>query len=215
MKQEIDLSSLSAEQLQEALAKKQKAEQTKREKEEKEYIIGRDASIMNLVDKALDLELRLQAFKEECHEVLEMQEIKLTEYGKMRKNSKGGFSLTHSNGTRRVTRLRRTEPLWDERAVKATEMIKEFLHDTVKKRNIKLFEILVSFIEKNKDGDLEYSRVMNLIKHEDKYDDPRWLEGLKLIKESFNYRLKGFGYEFKVTDKDERWRNIDLSFTSI
>ena len=205
----------STQELKEMLAKQQKADRKKREKEERNYIIDRDARIMNLVDKALDLELKLQAFKEECHEVMEIQEESLRTFGKLNKKSKGGFSITHSNGTRRVTRIRRTEPLWSELADKAEILIKEFLADTVKKKDQKLFEILLGFIEKNKEGRLEYRQVMNLVKHEDKYDDPRWLEGLRLIKESFNYRLKGYGYEFKVEDEDHKFRNIEMSFSSI
>ena len=205
----------SIEELQEMLAKQKKVDQKKREKEEDKYIHDRDTRVMELVDIALDLEVQMQAFKQKCHETLEEQENELKTLGKLNKKSKGGYSITHSNGTRRVTRLRRTEPFWDERAEKAIVLIKEFLYGTVKKRNVKLFDILITFIEKNKQGDLEYARVMNLIRHEDKYDDPRWKEGLKLIKDSFNNRMKGYSYEFKVEDKDKKFRNVELSFTSI
>ncbi len=163
----------------------------------------------------LDLEKALKAFKKKCHDTMDLQEEGLKEFGKISKRSKGGFSITHSTGTRRVTRVRRMEPLWDERAIKATELIKDFLFDKVKKSNRKLFEVLLTFIERDKNGNLEYSKVMNLIKHEDKWSDPRWVEGLKLVKDSFSYRLRGYNYEFKIADKDGKFKNIELSFASI
>ena len=62
---------------------------------------------------------------------------------------------------------------------------------------------------------MEYGRVMNLLKHEDKYDDPRWLEGLRLLKDSYSNHLKGFGYEFKTRGTNGKWYNIVLNFSSI
>ncbi|MGY0034419.1 hypothetical protein [Pedobacter sp. NJ-S-72] len=69
--------------------------------------------------------------------------------------------------------------------------------DAIKKRDVKLYEILIKFLEKNQNGDLEYSAVFGLMEHEDKFDDPRWLEGLRLLKQSYTVTLKCFGYEFK------------------
>ena len=73
----------------------------------------------------------------------------------------------------------------------------------------------MGFLEKNQDGDLEYSDVMNLYKHENEFNDPRWKEGLKLIKESFSNHLKGYGYEFKVKADDGKWQKLYLNFSSL
>jgi hypothetical protein len=140
---------------------------------------------------------------------------KLAGYGKIRGNSKGGFSITNSDDTMRITRRRDTEPVWDERSTKAIELIKDFLSDTIKKRDLKLYEILIGFLERNEKGDLEYNRVMDLYKHEDKFDDPRWKEGLRLIKESYSNHLKGFGYEFKIKNESGKWENLLLNFSSL
>jgi len=147
--------------------------------------------------------------------VMEQQAEKLSAYGEMPGKSKGGFSVTHSDGEQRVTRIRKTQPFWDERSVKAQELIHDFLHDTVKKRDVKIFEILISYIQKNENGNLEYDRVMNLLNHEDKFTDPRWVEGLRLIKESYRVNLRGYGYEFKKKGTDGKWETLDLSFAGL
>ncbi|MDO6808114.1 DUF3164 family protein [Zobellia galactanivorans] len=205
---------LTAEELEQLLAKKKAAKKAAEEKARKAYEAKRDKTVGELVTKALELEQQLEQFKHMCHISMEEHAVELQNYGKLRSNSKGGFSLTDSTGTLRITRRRDTEPNWDERSTKAVTLIKDFLGDTIKKRDLDLYEILMSFLEKNQNGDLEYGRVMNLWQHEDKYNDPRWKEGLRLIKESFNNHLKGYGYEFKTRATDTKWQSINLTFAS-
>lgn len=210
-----DPSDMTTAELEQLLKKRKANEAKKREAEKVAYEAHRDKVVANILTTARALHRELEEFKRYCHIEMDKQAIKLSEYGKIRSNSKGGFSVTNSTDDFRVTRRRDTEPVWDERSNKAQELIKDFLADTIKKRDKKLYEILLGFIERNQNGDLEYSRVMDLLKHEDKYDDPRWKEGLKLIKESFSNHLKGFGYEFKIKGEDGKWQNILLNFSSL
>lgn len=203
------------EQLEARLRRMKDDDKKKKEKARKDYITKRDTITENIITTAKQLFTELSEFKTYCHVNMDEQAKSLAEYGELKSTSKGGFSITNSEGDMRVTRRRDTEPTWDERSLKAIELIKEFLGDTIKKRDIKLFEILMSFLERNDKGDLEYSRVMDLYKHEDKFDDPRWKEGLRLIKESYSSHLKGFGYEFKVKGDDGKWKSLLLSFAGI
>jgi hypothetical protein len=215
MEQLVDITKLTAAELKEYTKKAEAKENDKLEKERIAYETNRDNIISKITETANALSRELSEFKTFCHIEMEKQELKLTEYGKLRANSKGGFSITSSCGNMRVTRRRDTEPAWDERASKAIGLIKDFLADTVKKRDVKLYEILLSFLERNSKGDLEYSRVMDLYKHENKFDDDRWLEGLRLIKQSFTNHLKGYGYEFKIKNEETgKLESILLNFSS-
>jgi hypothetical protein len=206
---------LSTSELEALLKTRKAAEANKLEKERVDYEKNRDGKVLAMVTTAKALFKELGEFKQYCHIEMDAQGVKLSEYGKIRSNSKGGFSISDTEDTMRVKRRRDTEPSWDERSTKAIELIKEFLGDAIKKRDVKMYEILMGFLERNANGDLEYSRVMDLYKHEDKFDDPRWKEGLRLIKESFSNHLKGFGYEFKFKDENGHWQNILLNFSSI
>ena len=208
-------SELTAEELKALLANKEKQEKAAKEEARKNYEVERDSAIGSLISEAYRLSVMLKAFKDEAHKVMEEQAEKLEQYGGIRSNSKGGFSLTDSKGNQRVTRRRDTEPVWDERATKGVDLLKDFLGDTVKKRDLKLYEILIKFLERNEKGDLEYAKVMDLLQHEDKFDDPRWVEGLKLVKEGYSISLKAFGYEFKVKGTDGKWGSLVLNFSSI
>lgn len=209
------VSQLSTKELEALLAGKKASEKKQRENERKIYEKEKDATVEDLFIEALELGLATARFKEKCHVVMQMQHEKLSNYGGIRSNSKGGFELTHSNGDKAIRRRRDTDPKWDERATKAVELIKDFLGDTVKKRDADLHDILMDFIERNEAGDLEFSKVMNLFKHQDKFNDPRWINGLQLIKESYSQSFKAYGYEFRQKGRGGKMESITLNFSSL
>ncbi len=212
----VNIYELPTDQLEAILKQRKDGEALQRKKEKADYEKNRDIVVSHLVAKGEVLFNQLIAFKQECHTEMDKQAAKLAAYGKLRSNSKGGFTVTNSDNTMRLTRRRDTEPKWDERSAKAVELIKDFLGDTIKKRDVKLYEILIGFIQRNNEGDLEYAKVMELYQHEDKFDDPRWKEGLQLMKESYSNHLKGFGYEIKILDpKTGKWKNLVLNFSSL
>lgn len=211
----VDLSTLSAEELEQALAKKKSEDAAKKASEKKQYEQERDNLVANLIGFAKKQAQSLSEFKELCHDSFDTMKERLDNYGALRANSKGGFALVSSCGNFKAVRTRATQPHWDERSQKAVELIVDFLETTIKKRDKKLFSILFSFIKKNEKGELEYSRVMNLLQHRDKYNDPRWVEGLNLIQESYSSNLKGYQYEFYTKDEEEKWSRINLQFSSI
>ena len=213
---EKPVSEMTTKELEEFLKKKKSEEAAKRERERVKYEKERDTAIGQLMEAAREASLALARLKSMATSVMDGQHMKLEEYGALRKNSKGGFNVTNSAGTARVTRRIDSDPKWDERAEKGVELIKEFLADAVKKRDKKLFEILLSFLERNKKGDLEYAKVLTLMQHRDKYSDERWLEGLRLLEESYSLIRKGFAYYFEVKEKEgDKWQKVELNFHGV
>lgn len=209
------INELSTADLKTLLAKREKEEKAAKEAAKKDYEVTKNIKVESLYDEAREIALLLERFKSKCHIVMEEQSEKLKEYGGIRSNSKGGFSLLHTDGLTRVTRRRDTNPTWDERATKAVELIKDFLLDKVKKRDVKTFTLLMGFIEKNKAGDLEYAKVMDLFKHQDLFDDERWINGLNLIKESYSQHFKAYTYDFSQKNGTGKWQNLSLNFSSL
>lgn len=208
-------SELSTAELERMLAERKLNEKKQREKEREDYEKDKDHHVLELYNDAVGLSDILRQFKDKVCEVMDNQALKMADYGLIRGNSKGGFSVVHTSNDVKITRRRDTDPVWDERAVKATALIKEFLMDTVKKRDVKLFEILISFLEKNKAGEMEYAKVFNLLQHEDKFDDDRWQEGLRLLKESYSLGLKGYSYQFFGKDGEGKWQGLELNFSAL
>ncbi len=210
-----NLSELSTAEIKALLATREKDEKALLAKEQIQYVTERDHSIESLMTEALTLAQTISDYKAKVHSVMDAQAKKLASYGKLNGKSKGGFSISNTASTYRITRRRDTEPTWDERADKAVELIKEFMASVVKKRDVKLYEILLKFLEKNEAGDLEYAKVFGLMEHEDKFEDPRWKEGLRLLKQSYSVSLKCFGYEFKRKNTAGKWDSLVLNFSSL
>ena len=207
---------LSNEELEQVIAHRKKAEKAKAEKERKDYEESRDDDAIYLFQATSALAENMKVIKNECHEILQKHQEKLNEYGSIRSNSKGGFSMVSTDKKIKIRRRRDTQPSWDERSTKALELIHAFLNDFVKKREQKMFEILMGFLVKNKKGDLEYSSVMNLLPHEDKFDDNRWKEGLRLIKQSYSSYLKGYQYDFEfLNETTGKYEKIELNFSAL
>ncbi|WP_284461688.1 DUF3164 family protein [Chryseobacterium sp.] len=206
---------LSAEEMEAVLGHKRKLEFERQEREKRAYESERDTDMGELVALAMEIENKSALLKQLTHSKMEKHQEKLNNYGKIRSNSKGGFSLMHSDKTIRIKRRRDTQPTWDERSTKALELIHAFLYDTVKKRDRDLFEMLIGFLVKNKKGDLDYASVMNLLSHETRFDDARWKEGLRLLKQSYSNFLKGYQYDFEKQNSEGRFERIELNFSAL
>lgn len=211
----VDLGAIPADQLRAALAKADAKAKKTQDRKRKKYEKERHENVCSLMTEAMLLHQELQNFKQKVHQTMEEQALELAAYGEIRSNSKGGFQVKSNGDQYRIRRTRDTQPTWDERSNKAVELIKDFLQDTVKKRAEKEFNLIMSFLEKNKAGDLEYQKVMMLLTHQDNYSDPRWSEGLRLLRESYKVVLKGFGYYFDIKNEDEKWEAVSLNFSSI
>jgi len=209
------LAGLSVEEIEQVLASAKKQEKDKRVKEQKAYEKTKDNHVELLMAEAKEIALLMTRFKAKVHAIMDVQAEKLAQYGKIRTSSKGGFQVTHSDGTQRIVRRRDTMPVWDEKATKGVELIKAFLGDVIKKRDVELYEILIKFLEKNKKGDMEYAKVFELLEHEDKFTDQRWLEGLRLLKESFKSGFKGYAYEFKTLAASGKFESLALNFYNL
>ncbi|MBB4807436.1 hypothetical protein HNP38_002742 [Chryseobacterium defluvii] len=206
---------LSEKEMETVLKYKRKTEADRLERERLAYETERDTDMGELIALAMEIENKSNLLKQLTHDKMEKHQEKLNEYGKIRSNSKGGFSLMHSNKTIRIKRRRDTQPTWDERSTKALELIHAFLYDTVKKRDKDLFEMLIGFLVKNKKGDLDYASVMNLLSHETRFDDARWKEGLRLLKQSYSNFLKGYQYDFEKQNTEGKFERIELNFSAL
>lgn len=206
---------LTEQELELLLQKKREQKRKDREHKKKAYESNRDVAVSTLMAEATQLHKLLKEFKGKVKETMTKQHAALADHGGIRANSLGGFTITHGNNELRVRQYRDTEPNWDERAGKAVELLKDFLGDAVKKRDKDMYDILMSFLERNQKGDLEYSKVFQLIQHREKYQDERWVKGLELLEESFSNHLKGFGYVFQVKDEHDKWQSLSLNFSSL
>jgi hypothetical protein len=210
---ENQVKDLTVEELEQMLQEKKAAETAKRAKERELYELERTTFVNKVFGEAVAYNEIMRDFKNNLHKEFVKWEERLNEYGGIRSNSKGGFSLVSADGQKKVTRIRATKPEWDERSKKGEALIIAFLSDKIKDE--KIHKLVMSFLERNEQGELEYARVMNLLNMKSDFDDERWLEGLTLMQESYSLNLRAYNYLFKQLDETGKWRNVDINFSSI
>lgn len=193
--------------------KEQIAEMNRKRGDYEKYV---ESNTSRLVRKAIKLNTILTTFFANSTTILEEMREKLNEYGAIRSNSKGGFTLKTDDGKYKVVYRYSTTCDWDERAEKAEELLKDFLFDVLKKRDKEMFEVILGLIEKNKEGKLELSRIQTLYAKESLFSDPRWVEAIRLFKESFRPVDSKMRLEFyKRSDVSKKWEPIVLNISSL
>ncbi|KQC30202.1 DUF3164 family protein [Flagellimonas eckloniae] len=203
------------EELEEMLAKKKADKRNAQERERKRYEKEKDYVANNIFSLAKQASEFMADVKKTCGVEMNKMAAELENYGKFPVKSKGGFSIDNAAKTVRITRTRDTQPHWDERSEKGAQLIKDFLADSIKKKDKDGYEMLMELLTKNEAGQLEYSRVMVILQSEDRFSDARWHEGIKLLKESYSIHMKGFGYRFKFKNANGNWETLDMNFSSL
>lgn len=211
----IDLTNPTIEQLEALLAEKRKEEKAKKMRARESYEAGRDTLVEQLVARAKVLNDQMRDFKQYAIDQLEAFRETANDYGDIRRNSKGGFSLRHRVTGEMVSLDRNSIPEYDERAASAEGLLKEFLEDKVKKRDLPTYRTIMALMERNKQGDLTPSRIASLLKVKDNYDDPRWIKAMELFEESFRIREISYSVSFYRKDSMQKDQAIVLTFASI
>jgi hypothetical protein len=211
----IDLSQIPTADLEAYLAEKKKQERIEKLKARESYEAGRDVLVAQLVARAKVLNDQMRDFKQYAIDQLEAFRETANDYGDIRKNSKGGFSLRHRASGEMVSLDRNSVPEYDERAASAEELLKEFLEDKVKKRDLPTYRTIMALMERNKQGDLTPSRIGSLLKVKDNYDDARWIKAMELFEESFRIREISYSVSFFRKDSMQKDQAIVLTFASI
>lgn len=215
MTKTIDLSKMSAADLEAALKEKRDQERRDREARKAGYEAERHDLVVRLAKQAEELSIRLAEFKTIAVRQLEEFRKRAEEYGDIRSNSKGGFSIRNANGTYKVAYERNVVSEYDERADLAESLLREFLSDMVKKRDAQAYEIITGLLERGKRGDFNPAAVNALLKMKDKYTDERWVKAMALFIESFNTRLISMNVSFFKKNAMDKDVLIPLTFASI
>lgn len=211
----MDVQELSLQELEAALAVKKKEEREKKAMKKAVYEQDRDRLVENLLSRAKVLHNQMRDYKQYCMEQLEKFRGEALEYGDIRSNSKGGFSLRHEKSQDMVVLERNSIPEYDERAQMAESLIKEFLEDTVKKKDLQTYKTIAALLERNKKGDYTPGRVASLLKIKDNYSDPRWVKAMELYEEGFRIREISYSVSFYTKDQMGKDKALVLTFASI
>mgnify|MGYP001627236097 CR=1 FL=1 len=208
-----DVSTAELERIVEARKKQETdAEKAKREAYEK----NKNNLVYALCHFGIQLNDELLEFKQKAFNELRKFYEEMKAYGDVKEANKGNFSIKSADGKYMIKYSRQAIGSFDERANLAEQKLREFLAETVKKREKAIYELVMGLLERNKlSGDFDSNNIQKLYKLEDKFDHPLWKESIKLFKESFNETGTNYYARFFAQDSTGKFKNIDLNFSSL
>ena len=207
----IDISQLSTEQLEAALAKKKEAERQKREKQRKSYESLKKETIDDLAPVAEELSLSIVRFRDKAFTQLGSLYELLQDYSKRHQDGKGNFKI--ENEEFKILFKRQGKGTFDERSEQAEKHIIDFLN-TKYDGDLDTKDLILSLMERKK-GDLDINMIQKLYSMEDRFDDENWREGIRLLKESYSFRHSKDYISFFKKGRNNQWEGINLNFSSI
>ena len=199
----------------ETLYLQHKAEKEKQsEDKRKAYEELRNSVVSDCIAQANEMSSKMKLYHSKMMPTMLAFGDLMREFGDMNKKSKGGFSIMSDDCNSRVTLHRRNIGEFNELADMAENHIGEFLERSIKTASANAYELIVTLLERKK-GRIEYSRAMQILTYENKFDDADWKKGCELLRQSFVVTSSKYYLEFEVKNEEGAWERIDLNFASL
>lgn len=153
------------------------------------------------------------AFKKWLDEETQSFKELMRSYGQLK--SDGQASMTVTDGDMRLKVKQNKVKAFDERADMAAERLVNYLKayaaQSDKGSDEPMYQLAMTLLERNKQGDLDYKSISKLYEMEGKFDE-EYSEIMNLFRESNLVTQTVVNYYFEKKDKDGVWRRIEPSF---
>lgn len=211
----IDLSQLSDEQkealLNQLKADKQNSRQQKREAYEglrRDFLAGVEKKVTEVTDT-------VTAFKGWLDDEVKAFVDVLKEYGKLKTDDQQSFTIT-GDGFRLEVNSNKVKG-FDERADVAADRLIDFLNAYIDTKDTgkddPMYQLAMTLLERNKQGDLDYKSISKLYELEDKFGSAEYSEIMSLFKESNVVQRTSLNYYFyQLNPATNVWERIEPSF---
>lgn len=137
----------------------------------------------------------------------------MREYGHLRKDGQMSFTLVE--GDFKVEVRSNKVKSFDERADVAAERLMEYLKTYIsgssKGADDPLYQLAMSLLERNRQGDLDYKSISKLYELENKFDD-EYKAIMDLFRESNVVQSTAINYYFWERDENNVWHRVEPSF---
>jgi len=201
------------EQLRKELAELEAQERTDRDKERDAYQALKEDTVNELVSKAETLTIALYEFKQQAFSDAQAVYQVLQDYSERHSDGKGNFTIENKEKTRRLSYKKQGKPSFDEKSHQAEKHIIDFVEK--KFSDDKDTRDLIMSLMERKNGSLDIDLIQKLYAMEDRFDDPNWKKGIKLLKESYSYNHSKDYINFEIKDDKGEWKPIVLQFSRV
>lgn len=211
----IDLSQLSDEQ-KEALLNQLKADKQNTRQQKREAYEGLRRDFLDNVEKKVtEVTDTVTAFKGWLDDEVKAFVDVLKEYGKLKTDDQQNFTIT-GDGFRLEVNSNKVKG-FDERADVAADRLIDFLNAYIDTKDTgkddPMYQLAMTLLERNKQGDLDYKSISKLYELEDKFGSAEYSEIMALFKESNVVQRTALNYYFyQLNPTTNVWERIEPSF---
>lgn len=195
-------------------AKKKAAEKRKANREAYAKLV--DDEIDSVLPELQDLSERIRVVKGSVYssfiEVLKMKSevMGLTQEGQR------SHTFTNSRGDRRITLGTHTIDGYRDTVEDGIAMVQEYIQSLAQDENSRaLVKAVLRLLSRDQAGNLKASRVLQLRRMAEESGNERFIEGVKIIEESYQPALTKQYIRAEYKDEKGQWRIVPLSVTEV
>lgn len=210
---------ITAEEMEEykALKKKQeKEEQAQLQAEERKvYREMAMQTVDEMFPKVKQLNATLRQGRQEVWEAFEaIINAKCDLFSEKLREGQRSHSFMSSDGTKRIIIGRHQRDNWDDTVEAGIAQVKEYVSSLAKDRETEtLVSMLLELLAKDRQGNLQVDKVLQLAKYAQESDSDLFKEGVRIIQESYRPELTKLFIRAEERGEEGKWVNIPLNIT--
>lgn len=183
----------------------------------KELVLIEDALTDEIVNEAIELQIRMAAFKNKCIDKMgEFVELSMDEYGaKSAMGKKGNLTLRTFDGSYSVSIKVQNKLGFDSKLDIAKGMIDECARKWAEGSRPEIKTIIAQAFQTDKRGNINREKVFELLRWDIK--DPDWLRAMEALKDSIFHESSKeyFQISRRVSDKENKMVQLSLNLSTL
>jgi len=209
-----NVSDLTIEELEQELAKKKNNAKEQEQKQREAYEAVRAEIVFKIKEKVCGVVSEVSGLFHFVTEETSAFKDVMAEYGKLRHPGQMSFKL--EDGDFRILVKSNKVKGFDERADVAASRLIEFLQEWIQGKedgvDDPMYQLAMTMLERNKEGDLDYKSISKLYNLEAKFNNDEYSSIMQLFKES--NVVEGTATNYYFEEKNERgvWIRLEPSF---
>ena len=204
---------LSKEEKKKLLAKLQEEEKNERI-EKREAYEGLRAEFMHSVEEKLEATIAtVTGFKDWLDKEADAFVGTMRDYGHVKKDGQSNYTIVDGDFKLEVKsqKVKRFDERADMAAERLIEYLKQYITKSEKGSEDPMYQLAMTLLSRNRQGELDYKSISVLYELEDKFDD-EYSEIMDLFRESNVVQATAVNYYFSKRDKDGVWQKLEPSF---
>ena len=137
----------------------------------------------------------------------------MQDYGQLRSSDQQGFTVVEGDFKLKVSynKVKTFDERADLAAQKLIDYLSRYIENSDKGTEDPIYQLAMSLLERNRQGQLDYKSISKLYELEDKFDG-EYHEIMDLFRESNVVMATAINYYFYEKDEENVWRKLEPSF---